>query len=247
MISRNMLYKIGLLFWVGIGLVLITPARPVLAAHGAGNGGGAGSGGGGSSSSGGDQTSHTGQNFLAPAPPSVFGNQKYALVSQIGKESPKDRKWEILFPHGVAVDQDGTIFVADSANHRIRVLSQDGMLIKEWGRPGSREAGEFMNPFGIAIDREGLIYVADSGNSRIQVFTREGVFHHMWNGSDTPAGSLKIPLGLTVTTADIVYVADTENHRIVKFDTSGKFLLAWGKQGNNSGEFLRPFGTVVDQ
>src|SRR3989304_2572754 len=248
MILRNMLDKtknlkqsMGLFLLMWMAIVLFTSAHPVLGAHGAGTGGA------GSSGTGGDQTSHTGQNFLAPAPPPVFGNEKYVLVAQLGKESPNDTRGTFLFPHGVTVDQDGTIYVADSANHRIRVLDQNGKLIREWGRPGSKAGGELLNPLGIAIDHRGLIYVADSGNSRIQVFTREGVFRHMWNGSDTPAGRLLIPLGLTVTPDGIVYVADTDNHRIGKFDNLGKFLGVWGGKGNNPGEFLRPFGVVVDQ
>jgi DNA-binding beta-propeller fold protein YncE len=57
-------------------------------------------------------------------------------------------------PHGLAMDSQGRLFVADRANSRIQIFDQDGKFLAEWR--------QFGRPSGIAIDRNDVIYVADS-------------------------------------------------------------------------------------
>lgn len=71
-------------------------------------------------------------------------------------------------PHGVCVDSDGHIFVADKSC-RIQKFSPVGDFILTWGSSGTAD-GQFTDPSGICADSNGNIYVADFGNSRVQVF-----------------------------------------------------------------------------
>jgi sugar lactone lactonase YvrE len=57
-------------------------------------------------------------------------------------------------PHGLAMDSQGRLFVADRANNRIQIFDQDGKFLAEWK--------QFGRPSGIAIDKNDVIYVADS-------------------------------------------------------------------------------------
>jgi DNA-binding beta-propeller fold protein YncE len=57
-------------------------------------------------------------------------------------------------PHGLAMDSQGRLFVADRGNSRIQIFDQDGKFLAEWR--------QFGRPSGIAIDKNDVIYVADS-------------------------------------------------------------------------------------
>jgi sugar lactone lactonase YvrE len=72
-------------------------------------------------------------------------------------------------PSGVAVDNSGNVYVADTGNNRIQKFSNNGTYITQWGTLGSGN-GQFNMPTGVAVDSTGNVYVVDKGNSRIQKF-----------------------------------------------------------------------------
>ena len=78
------------------------------------------------------------------------------------------------FPRGIAVDTEGNLYVADTANHRIRKITPDGTVttLAGSGEPGDADgsAGEaqFRIPEGITVDPDGNVIVADTGNHRIR-------------------------------------------------------------------------------
>jgi DNA-binding beta-propeller fold protein YncE len=76
---------------------------------------------------------------------------------------------QFRFPHGVAVDGQDTVYVADRDNHRIQQFTSSGSFLRKWGSRGSN-IGQFDSPWGIAVDDLGNVYVADSFNDRIQRF-----------------------------------------------------------------------------
>lgn len=74
-------------------------------------------------------------------------------------------------PRGLAIS-NGSLYIADSQNHRIQVLRLQGEVLQAiWGGPEPGEApGEFNQPWDIAVGPTGAIYIADVGNQRIQKF-----------------------------------------------------------------------------
>ena len=80
----------------------------------------------------------------------------------------KKVKNNVLF-RGVAVDEQGYIFVADSGNNRIQIFNPDGTFLRCFGRWGQAD-GEFKGLEGIAVNSAGRILVADRENHRIQIF-----------------------------------------------------------------------------
>jgi hypothetical protein len=82
-------------------------------------------------------------------------------------------------PHGVAVDSNGYVFVADTHNNRIKVYDSTlTTLLAKIGKTDSSGnpiagtgVGEFNNPWAVAVDNEDNLYVSDTINNRIQKFS----------------------------------------------------------------------------
>jgi DNA-binding beta-propeller fold protein YncE len=158
-------------------------------------------------------------------------------------------------PRDIAVAPDGSIYVADSRNHRIQRFDASGELIDEWGsqpaiQRGTNAEGFFNEPWGIAVSPDGeFVYVADTWNHRIQKFTAEGRFLDQWGafGQD-PANPEAYwgPRGIAVDNDGNVLLTDTGNKRVVVFDANGNFLTQFGGQGFGLGEFDEPVGIAVD-
>jgi DNA-binding beta-propeller fold protein YncE/glucose/arabinose dehydrogenase/plastocyanin len=156
-------------------------------------------------------------------------------------------------PEGIAVDQEGKIYVADTANNRIEVFSSNTTLISKWGEHGAA-SGSFNSPTGIAIDpSSGNVYVADTANNRIQVFSSNGTFISKWGEfGGSINGSFSHPQGIAIDpSSSNVYVADTANNRIQVFSSNGtfisKFPRQWGEYGPRNGTLTSPEGIAIDQ
>jgi hypothetical protein len=74
----------------------------------------------------------------------------------------------------VAVDSSGSVYVADTLNHRIQKFDSDGGYLTQWGSKGSGN-GQFSMPMNVAVDSSGNVYVADYENHRIQKFAQGGL------------------------------------------------------------------------
>lgn len=100
----------------------------------------------------------------------------YKFIRAIGKPGTKHTSTapgEFAKPTGVAVDQEGHLYVSDTWNNRIQVFDAEGEFIRTFGKAGDGP-GYFARPKGIAIDADGHVWVADSVQDRVQAFTPEG-------------------------------------------------------------------------
>jgi len=156
-------------------------------------------------------------------------------------------------PHGIAIAQDGSLFVADSLNHRIQHFSNEGILLSSWGSyanvlEGNAPGGTFNEPWGITIGSDGSVYVADTWNHRIQKFSADGKFITMWGtymqGIDQ--NGFYGPRGIALDQNNRVYVTDTGNKRVVVYDANGNYLTEFGGAGMDLGRLDEPVGIAVD-
>jgi len=90
-----------------------------------------------------------------------------------GKNHELTTPGDFAKPTGIAVDQEGNLYVADTLNNRIEIFDADGTFIRTWGKAGDGP-GYFARPKGVAIDSDGHVWVADGMQDRVQVFTPEG-------------------------------------------------------------------------
>jgi len=137
-------------------------------------------------------------------------------------------------PEGLAIDNAGNIYVADTASHRVRKIAPDGTITTVAGNGSGGFQGEggpatqasLNYPKGVAVDpSSGNLYIADWLNSRIRVVTPDGNIYtvagngqyaYYGDGESGTSAALRFPWGLALDAAGNVYVADDENSAIRK-------------------------------
>lgn len=153
-------------------------------------------------------------------------------------------------PTGVVVDGDGTIYVADFADHRVRRVAPDGRIttVAGTGSPGSTGDGgpaavaELREPSALALDGEGNLYVADSGNDRVRRIAADGrittvagsgVFGTGGDGGPATAAQLAVPSGLALDRSGNLYVAEQAGNRVRRIGSDGIIttVAGTGKRG----------------
>lgn len=168
-------------------------------------------------------------------------------------------------PAGVAVADDGTLYVADRINNRIRKVMPDGTVTTIAGSvngyaDGVGTAALFDYPMFLDLDSSGNIYVADSGNHRIRKITPTGVVTTIAGGNTDgfldgvgTAALFYYPEGIAVDAAGIIYVSDAGNQRIrkISLDNTVTTIAGNGNFGYVDGvgtaaEFKTPSGIDID-
>ncbi|BCR03992.1 hypothetical protein DESUT3_10610 [Desulfuromonas versatilis] len=123
---------------------------------------------------------------------------------------------EFNFPTDLFVDNRGQVFVTDSLNWRVQVLTPEGQLVTQFGRSGD-SMGYFAKPKGVAADSEGHIYVVDALLGSVQVFDDEGQLLLTFGTHGRRDGEFWMPSGICIDQNDRIYVTDTYNRRIQIF------------------------------
>jgi predicted membrane-bound mannosyltransferase/streptogramin lyase len=160
---------------------------------------------------------------------------------------------EFFRPRDLAIAPDGSIYVVDTANHRVQHLSASGEVLDVWGSyasvaEGNAPGGTFNEPWGIAVSNDGTVYVADTWNHRIQWFSPEGEYLGMLGreGLGEEPESFWGPRDVVVDSSGRFYVSDTGNKRVKVFDQGGNFLSQFGSAGYLPGFLDEPVGLAVD-
>jgi sugar lactone lactonase YvrE len=154
-----------------------------------------------------------------------------------------------VFPHAVAVDKVGSIWlvdgdVKDGRGNQVIKFSSDGKELMRLGKAGqgkgSKALDTFDQPTGVAIASNGDVFISEGhfpsfGNSRIMKFDKNGKFIKTFATFGPGDGQLQEPHGIALDSHDRLYVADRRNFRVDVFDKDGKFLAAWKQFGDPSG------------
>jgi sugar lactone lactonase YvrE len=176
-------------------------------------------------------------------------------------------------PGGIAVDAAGNLYLADTQNHTIRMVTSAGLVTTIAGSAGQvgqddGTAGNarFNQPWGVTRDAAGNLYVTDTGNATVRKITAAGVVTTLAGsagnqGSSDGTGTraqFNLPRGIVLVSAGNlavnIYIADTGNNTIRMIDQNGGVSTLAGTAGSSGSDdgsgqrarFSQPYGLAID-
>ena len=137
-------------------------------------------------------------------------------------------------PQGLALDQQGNLYIADSANNRVRMVTPAGIIgtfagtgaTSLGGGPGQYNDGGpatnglLRNPMGVAVDSAGNVWIADTGDNSIREVTTDGFINtivgdsypgFLGDGGSPASAELHTPTDICFDTKGNLYIADSFN------------------------------------
>ena len=153
-----------------------------------------------------------------------YGNARVHKFSADGRlifswGEPGNGPGQFKVPHGIAVDRQGTVYVADRENSRIQLFAPDGKFLSDWT--------DVARPCQVFIDDLGNVHVAELGfragmwpgtvaptadatGGRLSIFDRHGELQARWGGGENPClpGDFFAPHGICVDSRGDIYVAE---------------------------------------
>ena len=148
--------------------------------------------------------------------------------------------------NGLAVDAEDNLYIADTGNHRIRMVTPSGIIYTVAGNGVSGNQGDggqavnasLTGPLDVAVSRTGMLYVTDKYDHRVRainlktgiISTLAGTGVSGYSGDAGPATSaqLSYPLGLAVDSAGNVFIGDYGNNRIRMVQSNGIIVTVMG-------------------
>ena len=141
---------------------------------------------------------------------------------------------------GIAVDDNGVMYISDGSSHKVFKVSSDHKLLKAVGGYGSA-SGRFKDPDGIALFGH-RVFVCDYKNYRVKIYDTDLNLLDYFGSRGSGQGKFNGPIDIASDQDGCLYITDYVNDRVEVFSPSGSYLRSIGRSGRGPGEFDRPYG-----
>jgi DNA-binding beta-propeller fold protein YncE len=149
----------------------------------------------------------------------VYDADTFKLKRTIGTTGHKhelNTPGDFAKPTGVAVDQEGNLYVCDTMNNRIEIFDAEGKFMSTFGKSGDGP-GYFARPKGIAIDSDGHVWVADGQQDRVQVFNQEGQLLIALGGHGLLPGQFQGLVSIAADSNNRIFTSEIYPGRVQQF------------------------------
>ncbi|KAA3613365.1 MAG: hypothetical protein DWQ05_17910 [Calditrichaeota bacterium] len=171
---------------------------------------------------------------------------------KIWSEKSGDSDTHLRSPHGIGLDKNGNILIADQTASRVFRYNSDGKFLGEIGKGPGGANGYFKEPREVKSDADGNICVTDSKGDkpRIQFFNHEGEFLRIFGDKGRGPGQILRSHGIGFDHKQRLFITDVDNMRVNVYSATGEFSHAFSEgfvyENMNPGEFNAPHGISVD-
>ncbi|MBM41139.1 MAG: hypothetical protein CL483_04340 [Acidobacteria bacterium] len=145
------------------------------------------------------------------------------------------------FPHGLDLDDEGNVWVADQRGHRVVKFDADGNLLLTIGDRGTAGDPPRLNePTDVVVAATGEVFITEghsfvAGANRVTKYAADGSFLMSWGQTGSAPGEFNVPHTIALDSQGRLFVGDRGNNRIQIFDQQGTFLDVWYQFGRPSG------------
>ncbi len=145
------------------------------------------------------------------------------------------------FPHGLDLDDEGNVWVADQLGHRVVKFDAEGNLLLTIGERGTAGDPPLLNePTDVVVASTGEVFITEGhsfapGANRVTKYAADGSFIMSWGETGSAPGEFNVPHTIALDSEGRVFVGDRGNNRIQIFDQQGTFLNVWYQFGRPSG------------
>ena len=166
----------------------------------------------------------------------------YASDSVLNKVFAVDRSGQLLFeigadedseaklkaPHGLAVDPEGNLYIADTGNSKIKIFDNAGNFLKVFKIKAKKGDSVLKKPWDLAFDSQGKLHIIDQGSAALITFAQNGelLFATMAKEPTNHSMGLYRPNDIHIDSKDRIIITDDLNNRFSVWQVLTKAYLA---------------------
>jgi tetratricopeptide (TPR) repeat protein len=171
------------------------------------------------------------------------GKWKSNLAEAEGFFDSRSKEGRVRAPNGLAINDDGTMYVADTGNRRIDAFSPEGVFLFAIGP----SVGSYVlqEPVAVAWDKAGFLYFVDKGLKRVFKCEPSGALRASWGEAGTGPGQFQAPVSIAFDGQSYLYTLDAGLKRVSVHTRDGQWLTDFFAGGKGARELLAPVAVAI--
>ena len=171
------------------------------------------------------------------------GTHKSNFGAAEGFFASKKKEGRVKSPAGLALNEKGSLYVADAGNRRIDIFGPDGSFLTSFGPVvGPYELKE---PVAVAWDEAGFVYILDASLKKILKCEPSGGYLKAWGEPGDGVAQFDEPVGLAFDGKNYLYVLDRGAKRVSVFDRDGRWVTNFFSEGKGERSLEDPSALAV--
>ena len=148
------------------------------------------------------------------------------LLFEVGDDENPDSR--LRSPHGLAVDSEGRLYVADTGSSKIKIFDSAGNFIRVFKFKNNSGSSVLEKPWDLAFDSQGLLHIIDQKMAALITCTQDGEVLYVTTASSPTNHSMGFnrPTDIHIDSKDRIIISDDMNDRFCIWQILTKSYLA---------------------